>query len=90
MKHQHVITDLLPAPTDVYLQSTGEYHLGTSWLPANIFVSHAPSPICTPYYCGKSETIMAHNLVILLSSVEIIAVDQLWSILNIAIVMLMR
>ena len=38
-------------------------------------------------YCGKSENILACNLMILLSFVEIIAVSWLWSILNIAIVM---
>ena len=38
-------------------------------------------------YCGKSENILALNLTILLSSVEIIALSQLWSILHISIVM---
>ena len=38
-------------------------------------------------YCGKSENILARNLMILLSSVEIIAVSRLWSILHISIVM---
>ena len=40
-------------------------------------------------YCGKSENILAHNLMILLSSVEIISVSKLCSILNIVIVMTM-
>ena len=37
-------------------------------------------------YCGKSEKILAHNLMIYLSSVEIISVSWLWYILKIAIV----
>ena len=37
-------------------------------------------------YCGKGENILAQNLMILLSSVKIIAVSWLWSILNIAII----
>ena len=41
-------------------------------------------------YCNKSENILAHNLMILLSSVEIISVSWLWSILHIAIFMPMR
>ena len=41
-------------------------------------------------YYGKSENILAHNLIILISSIEIIAVSRLWSILNIAIVVPMR
>ena len=41
-------------------------------------------------YCGKSENILARNLTILISSIEIIAVSRLWSILHIAIVMPMR
>ena len=41
-------------------------------------------------YCGKSENILAINLMILISSVEIIAVSWLWSIIHIAIVMPMR
>ena len=38
-------------------------------------------------YCRKSENVLAINLMILLSSVEIIAVSWLWSILHIAIFM---
>ena len=38
-------------------------------------------------YCGKSENILACNLMILLSSVEIITVSWLWYILHITIVM---
>ena len=41
-------------------------------------------------YCGKSENIFARNLTIFLFSIEIIAVSRLWSILHIAIVVLMR
>ena len=41
-------------------------------------------------YCGKSENILARNLIILLSYFDIIAVSQLWYILHIAIVMPMR
>ena len=41
-------------------------------------------------YCSKSENILAHNLMILISSVEIIAVSRIWSIMNITIVMPMR
>ena len=41
-------------------------------------------------YCGKHENILARNLMILLSSVEINAVSRLWSILHIAIVMPIR
>ena len=41
-------------------------------------------------YCGRSENVLARNLTILISSVEIIAVSRLWSILQIAIFMLMR
>ena len=41
-------------------------------------------------YLGKSENILARNLMILISSVEIIAVSWLWSIIHIAIVMPMR
>ena len=38
-------------------------------------------------HCGKIENILALNLMILISSVDIIAVSRLCSILNIAIVM---
>ena len=38
-------------------------------------------------YCGKSENILARNLMILLSSIEIITVSWLWYILHITIVM---
>ena len=31
-------------------------------------------------YCGKSENILARNLMVLISSVEIIAVYWLWSV----------
>ena len=41
-------------------------------------------------YYGKSENILACNLMILISSVEIIDVSRLWSILHIYIVILMR
>ena len=41
-------------------------------------------------YYGNSENILASNQMILLSSVDIIAVSRIWSILHIAIVMPMR
>ena len=41
-------------------------------------------------YCGKSENILKRNLMILIFSVDIIAVSRIWSILHIAIVMPMR
>ena len=41
-------------------------------------------------YCGKNENIIARNLMILLSSVEIIFVSRPWSILHIAVVIPMR
>ena len=41
-------------------------------------------------YFGKSENILERNIMILLSSVEIIAVYWLWSILHIAVVVLMH
>ena len=41
-------------------------------------------------HCGNSENILAHNLMILFSSVDIIAVSRLWSILQISIAMPMR
>ena len=41
-------------------------------------------------YCGKSENILARNIMILLYYVEIISVSRLWSILHIAIIMPMR
>ena len=41
-------------------------------------------------YYGKSENILARNLIILISSIEIIAMSWLCSILNIAIVVPMR
>ena len=36
-------------------------------------------------YCGKSENILAHNLMVLLSSVDILSASWLWSIMNIAV-----
>ena len=41
-------------------------------------------------YFGKIENILVHNLMIFISSVEIISVSRLWSILPISIVMLMH
>ena len=41
-------------------------------------------------HCGNSENILAHNLMILLSSVDIIAVSRLWYILHNDIVVPMR
>ena len=41
-------------------------------------------------YCSKSEKILSLNIMILISSVEIIAVSQIWSIMHIIIVMSMR
>ena len=41
-------------------------------------------------YCGKSENILARNLMIFLSSVDIISVSWIWSILHISIVVPMR
>ena len=41
-------------------------------------------------YCGKSENILTCSIIILLSSVDIIPVYQLWSMLHIAIVVPMR
>ena len=41
-------------------------------------------------YCGKNEKILPRNLMILISSVEIIAMSRLWSILHITTVMPMR
>ena len=40
-------------------------------------------------YYGKSENILVRNLMILIYSVDIIAVSRLWYIMHIAIVMLM-
>ena len=54
MKQRHFIAGLLPTSSAVYLPSTKKYHSGTGWLPANIFVSHASSPICTPYHKQSS------------------------------------
>ena len=36
-------------------------------------------------YCGNSENTLARNLMILLSSIDIIDMSQLWSIMNISI-----
>ena len=41
-------------------------------------------------YCGKSEHILARNLTIFLSSIEIISMSRLWFIMHIAIVMPMN
>ena len=41
-------------------------------------------------YCGKIENILAHNIMIFLSSVEIIALSRLWSIIHISVVVTMR
>ena len=41
-------------------------------------------------YCSKIENILAHNLMILISSVDIIAVSWIWSIMHINIVVPMR
>ena len=41
-------------------------------------------------YCGKEDNILAGNLFVLLSSVDMVALSRLWSILHLAIIMPMR
>ena len=41
-------------------------------------------------HCGREDNTLTHNLVVMLSSTEMIAVTRLWSILHIAIVALIR
>ena len=48
LKQWYFIAGLLLPASAVYLRSTKEYHSGMGWLPANIFVSHALSPIFYP------------------------------------------
>ena len=49
LKQRHFIAILLPPSSGACLPNAEKYHSGTGWLPSNIFVSHASSPICTPY-----------------------------------------
>ena len=55
LKQWHIVANLLPAPSSVCLKSTGKYHSRVSWLPANISVSHAHSPICTLQFYRPDE-----------------------------------